>query len=122
MGEVVQGRVGGFFFLHTVGKLFAADRSSGTLRVLRAMLPRSIPNNTRGQHRLSTSIQATHELALATPEPARPLPRRRLGMGWLNHLRALFGTPSRRRLAQAALQVNRIRYWEGQFSKLSDAD
>jgi preprotein translocase subunit SecA len=46
--------------------------------------------------------------------------RGRLGPRWLNHLRALFGTPSRRRLARAALQIDRIRYWEGEFGRLSD--
>jgi len=33
----------------------------------------------------------------------------RLGPAWLNHVKALFGPPSQRRLAQAALQVDRIR-------------
>src|SRR5262249_46026628 len=46
----------------------------------------------------------------------------RLGPRWLNQIKALFGTPSQRRLAQAALQVNTIRYWEAQASRLSDAE
>jgi preprotein translocase subunit SecA len=46
----------------------------------------------------------------------------RLGPRWLNHVRALFGTPSKRRLARAALQVDKIRYWEGEYSRLSDAE
>src|SRR5262249_13330455 len=31
-------------------------------------------------------------------------------------------TPARRRLARAALYVNRIRYWESEFSRLSDEE
>jgi hypothetical protein len=50
----------------------------------------------------------------------RPSVANRLGPRWLNHLRALFGTPSRRRLAQAALRVDRIRYWEQEYNRLSD--
>jgi preprotein translocase subunit SecA len=46
----------------------------------------------------------------------------RLGPRWYNHLKALFGTPSRRRLARAALRIDQIRYWESEFSRLSDAD
>jgi preprotein translocase subunit SecA len=40
----------------------------------------------------------------------------------MNYLRALFGTPSKRRLARAALYVDRSRYWETEFSRLSDAE
>src|SRR5207253_975533 len=39
-----------------------------------------------------------------------------------NHLKALFGAPSQRRLARAALQIERVRYWEKQFDRLSDAE
>src|SRR5437762_3232876 len=46
----------------------------------------------------------------------------RFGARWWNHLKAWLGTPSRRRLAYAALQVPHTRYWEDQFSKLSDED
>ena len=66
------------------------------------------------------AIQEAQSHAPATAEPARPAPRRRLGVRWLNHLRALFGTPARRRLAQAALFLPRIRHWEAEYSKLSD--
>src|SRR5206468_9285899 len=34
---------------------------------------------------------------------------------------ALFGLPSQRRLARAALQIDKIRYWEKEFSRLADA-
>jgi preprotein translocase subunit SecA len=40
----------------------------------------------------------------------------------LNYLGALFGLPSQRRLARAALQIDRIRFWEGEFSRLTDAE
>ena len=40
----------------------------------------------------------------------------------MNHFKALFGLPWQRRLAYAALQIDKIRHWEGEFSKLSDAD
>jgi len=46
----------------------------------------------------------------------------RFGSPPINHLKALFGPPSHRRLAQAALQVDRVRYWEKQFDRLSDAE
>ena len=46
----------------------------------------------------------------------------RLGPRWLNQIKALLGTPSQRRLAQAALKVNAIRYWESEFSKLNDVE
>jgi preprotein translocase subunit SecA len=40
----------------------------------------------------------------------------------LNWLRGLLGTPSRRRLAQAALFVAPVRHWEKELSGLSDAE
>jgi preprotein translocase subunit SecA len=46
--------------------------------------------------------------------------RGRLGPRWLNYVRALFGTPSQRRLARAALYLDRIRHWETECGKLSD--
>ena len=46
----------------------------------------------------------------------------RLGTGWLNQLMALCGPPAQRRLARAALQVDRIRYWETEFGRLTDAE
>jgi preprotein translocase subunit SecA len=56
---------------------------------------------------------------LAEPPPT---PAQRLGPRWLNHFLALFGPPSRRRLARAALYVAAVRHWEGEFSRLSDTD
>jgi preprotein translocase subunit SecA len=44
----------------------------------------------------------------------------RFGPRWLLHLRALCGPPSRRRLARAALQIDLVRYWEGELSRESD--
>jgi preprotein translocase subunit SecA len=54
-----------------------------------------------------------------TPPPA---PRNRLGLRWRNGLVAACGMPWQRRLARAALYIPRIRYWEAQYDKLSDAD
>ena len=48
--------------------------------------------------------------------------KNRLGLRLANQFKALFGTPAQRRLAWAALQVDRIRYWETEASKLSDAE
>jgi preprotein translocase subunit SecA len=61
----------------------------------------------------------------ATPENVveRPAaPAFRLGIRPLNYLKALFGLPWQRRLGRAALLVPRIRYWEKQFERLSDAE
>ena len=46
----------------------------------------------------------------------------RFGGRWKNVLLGLFGMPSQRRLAQAALQIDRIRHWEKELSRLSDAE
>jgi preprotein translocase subunit SecA len=46
----------------------------------------------------------------------------RFGPRWLNRLRAWFGLPWQRRLGRAALLIDHIRYWEREFSKLSDAE
>lgn len=62
--------------------------------------------------------RSTATLAEWRGEPAR----KRLGPRWLNVVRLLFGTPSQRRLARAALSIDAIRYWEAEFSKLSDRD
>src|SRR5581483_2751675 len=49
-------------------------------------------------------------------------PSGRLGQRWLNAIKATVGAPAQRRLAYAALQIPRIRSWEKEFDKLSDAD
>ncbi len=46
----------------------------------------------------------------------------RFGPGWWNQLKSWFGTPSKRRLAYAALQIPRIRHWESEFDKLAEAE
>jgi preprotein translocase subunit SecA len=53
---------------------------------------------------------------------AAPASGQRLGWHWLNHIKALFGLPSQRRLAQAALQIDKVRYWEMEFDRLSDEE
>jgi preprotein translocase subunit SecA len=68
---------------------------------------------------------ATVETSLSAPETQSSVYRNipgRLGPRWLNHLRALLATPSRRRRARAALQIDKVRYWESELSRLSDAD
>ncbi|MFW6125134.1 MAG: preprotein translocase subunit SecA, partial [Pirellulales bacterium] len=45
----------------------------------------------------------------------------RLGPGWLNRIRAAVGGPTRRRLGQWALEVDRVGRLEGRFRALSDA-
>ena len=67
----------------------------------------------------SGSVPSTPEAAAL---PAHAQNYDRFGPRWWNHLKAWFGTPSRRRLAYAALQVGPIRYWEEEFNKLADAD
>jgi preprotein translocase subunit SecA len=64
--------------------------------------------------------------ALPTPtvvnEGLRPNTVNRFGPHWLNFLRAWCGTPGRRRLGHAALQIGRTRFWETEFSRLDDAE
>ena len=49
-------------------------------------------------------------------------PRQRLGPHWLNALVALVGLPWQRRLAHGAIKVPRIRHWEKEYERLSDAE
>jgi preprotein translocase subunit SecA len=49
-------------------------------------------------------------------------PTNRLGSPADNRFMALFGLPWQRRLARAALQINKIRYWEKKFSSIRDAE
>src|SRR5688500_14333322 len=58
----------------------------------------------------------------ATPTDAARRSQNRFGARWLLYLKALLGTPSQRRLAQAALQINHIRHWEKEWSKHSDEE
>jgi preprotein translocase subunit SecA len=46
----------------------------------------------------------------------------RLGSPWKNRFYRLFGSPAERRLARAALFVDKIRYWESEYEKVADAD
>jgi preprotein translocase subunit SecA len=60
-----------------------------------------------------------------TPDTAdvpRPSSVNRFGSPWANYLKALLGPPSKRRLARAALLIDRIRHWEREFDRLSDAE
>jgi preprotein translocase subunit SecA len=53
---------------------------------------------------------------------SRPAPSGRLGPRWFNFLKMLVGLPAQRRLARAALYIDRIRHWENQYLALSDAE
>jgi preprotein translocase subunit SecA len=55
-------------------------------------------------------------------QPTRRMATGRFGPRWLNHIRALAGGPSQRRLARAALMIDPIREREKEFSRLSDAE
>ncbi len=46
----------------------------------------------------------------------------RFGTRWINVGKAWLGTPSQRRLAHGALQIAQVRYWEQEFSKLTDPE
>jgi preprotein translocase subunit SecA len=68
-------------------------------------------------------VQETAVTPAGTPVDTKPpAPRNRLGVRWLNRLRAWFGLPWQRRLARAALYVPTVRSWEKTFDKLSDAE
>jgi preprotein translocase subunit SecA len=71
---------------------------------------------------LSTTTHEPSLEVLNAEEAVRQNMTNRFGPRLFNYFRALFGTPSKRRLGYAALQINRIRYWEKQFEHLSDAD
>jgi preprotein translocase subunit SecA len=72
---------------------------------------------------MSPLLNATSTLDSAlTGADLRPAEANRFGPRWLNYLKAFFGTPSRRRLAHAALQIAPARYWEQHFSRLPDAE
>jgi preprotein translocase subunit SecA len=71
-------------------------------------------------------LDATVEKLSATAPAISPVVDRntsgRFGPRWLNYTRALFGLPSQRRLARGALYIDRIRYWERELMRLSDAE
>jgi preprotein translocase subunit SecA len=46
----------------------------------------------------------------------------RFGARWFNVLKAWLGTPSQRRLAHGALQIEPVRHWEREFGKLTDPE
>src|SRR5437867_3252369 len=72
---------------------------------------------------LDTATAPTSHLLPGTEAaPARTSNAGRLGLRSLNYLKALLGLPSQRRLARAALYVDRIRYWESEYSRLNDVE
>src|SRR5439155_25540347 len=59
----------------------------------------------------------------APPDFVRaPQSANRMGSRWFNWAKALFGHPSQRRLAYAALQVDKVRHWEKEFDLLTDGE
>src|SRR5437870_3075975 len=70
----------------------------------------------------TATAPASHVLPGTEAAPIRASTRGRLGMRWVNQLKALFGLPSQRRLARAALFVDRIRHWENEFTRLNDVE
>lgn len=72
---------------------------------------------------MSTAVDREPEAHVRPTGPWQGRPAsERLGPRALNYLKAWFGLPTQRRLARAALQVDPIRHWEAEFSKLSDGD
>jgi preprotein translocase subunit SecA len=73
-------------------------------------------------------LNSEGEIVTTLPAPGteavivRTSGKNRLGHRPPNYVKALFGTPSRRRLARAALYVDAIRHWEKELSRLSDAE
>jgi preprotein translocase subunit SecA len=65
---------------------------------------------------MTTTVSNTHLAA------RRHQPDRRLRPRWYHYVASLFGLPSQRRLARAVLSIDRIRHWETELSRLSDAD
>jgi preprotein translocase subunit SecA len=78
--------------------------------------------NARVYFTLNATTSTTQPSDLEVKQSVDRNVRGRLGPRWLNHLKALFGTPSRRRLARAALKIDQIRHWESEFSRLTDAE
>ncbi|HEV3205257.1 MAG TPA: preprotein translocase subunit SecA [Gemmataceae bacterium] len=64
----------------------------------------------------------TNQPPIELAEAVRENQTNRFGFRWVNYIKALLGTPSQRRLAQAALKINPVRHLEKEFSKLSDAE
>jgi len=62
-----------------------------------------------------------HHVPGTTPSKG-PVSFNRFGPRWLNHLRALLGLPTQRRLARAALHIDAIRHWEQEFDRLWGAE
>jgi preprotein translocase subunit SecA len=66
---------------------------------------------------------ATDSPGLTSTEIIKPpAPAKRLGSRWWNYFKAWLGTPSKRRLAQAALHVNQVRHWEQEADRLTDEE
>jgi preprotein translocase subunit SecA len=70
----------------------------------------------------TATVPTTPVLPGTEAGPLRGSGTGRLGLRSVNFFKALFGLPSQRRVAHAALQIDRIRYWEKEFTRLNDAE
>lgn len=116
MGEVVQ-RSGWLFIARRM--LFGPEHFSGIIA------------NPVCDSRSASNIKDLMSTAIVPEAPeireqilpaARTSTPGRLGLPWLNNVRAIVGLPWQRRLARAALHVPRIRAWEKKFGSYTDAE
>ena len=70
---------------------------------------------------LSTVVAVPSSTAVPAP-PTNLGATNRFGPRWYNWLKRWFGTPSQRRLARGALQIDHIRHWEKKFTSLTDQE
>ncbi|HLJ92739.1 MAG TPA: preprotein translocase subunit SecA [Gemmataceae bacterium] len=70
----------------------------------------------------TATAPTSHVLPGTEASALRALNVGRLGLRSVNFLKAMFGLPSQRRLARAALAIDRIRYWENEFTRLNDVE
>ena len=71
---------------------------------------------------MSVSPATPSEVKVPPSVPTATPSQNRFGSKWLVHLKRIFGLPSQRRLAYAALQIPKIRHWEKEFERLSDEE
>jgi preprotein translocase subunit SecA len=71
---------------------------------------------------LNVALAGTSPVVPDTEKDAIRRPKYRLGFRPTNYAKALFGPPSLRRLARAALKVDAIRHWEAECDRLSDQE
>jgi preprotein translocase subunit SecA len=70
----------------------------------------------------TATLQSEHHAPVAAIPFEQRNQRNRLGTRAFNHFKRWLGLPWQRRLAQAALHIERIRHWEDEYGKLADAE